>query len=197
MLKEYENHQPVRCIQKRNGYYCANQTPLFMEFIGIGVKQSEKYHSESVRDKAAGHDLLVSKTISIGRFREGLEDFSSFFDLSLFQFSAFSEETRKASSRQISAELAEFHSESKQNSFLNFLTEGKDALPETFYLIFASEWFPGEPVRLEKIRLSELKSYFTRNNSWYLWIYNYSAKSYYPKLEIPLVLEVINDGLPV
>jgi hypothetical protein len=165
-----------------------------MQFIGIGFKSLDVVDLELIRGKAADYDLLASKNMSEGGFREGLVDFSSHFDLSLLQFAAFNEDDKKASSRQISDELMSFHRDSKENSFLNFLTAEKASFPQTFYLFFACDWNQADPTRLEKITIDELKPYFKRNNSWYLWLYNYSAKRYYPKLDLPLVLEITNRG---
>jgi len=166
-----------------------------MEFIGIGLKQSDDTTTafDLIRDKAAEHDLLVSKTISHGHFRDGLANFSAFKEVSLLQFSAFDEASKTASSRQISTELIEYKSTDTEVNFLNFLTEETAALPETFYLIFACDWFEADPIRLEKIAIADLKAHFKRNTSWYLWLYNYGAERYYPQLELPLVLEVRNS----
>lgn len=164
-----------------------------MQFIGTGFRNTDHTNFDLIRDKAAAYDLLVSKTISEGHFREGLQDFVSFMDLSLLQFSAFNEDDKKASSRQISDELMEYYRTSKEQGLLNFLSSETALLPKTYYLLFACDWHAGKPVRLEKINSRELKDHFKRNNSWYLWLYNYSARSYYPKLDLPLILEITND----
>lgn len=164
-----------------------------MQFIGIGFRKSDSVMMELIRDKAAAYDLLASKTLSEGGFREGLEDFSEHVELELLQFAAYNENDRKASSRQISDELLTFHRDSAANGFLDFLTAEKSALPATYYLVFACDWNAGDPVRLERLAVDEIKPYFKRNSSWYLWLYNYSAKRHYPKLDLPLVLE-INNG---
>jgi hypothetical protein len=164
-----------------------------MQFIGTGFRTTDEVDFNLIRNQAAMHDLLISKTISEGNFREGLQDFASHFDLSLVQFSAFNEDDKKASSRQISDELMEFHRSSKESNFLHFFATEATALPGKFYLLFACDWNAGEPIRFEKIRLKYLKDYFKRNNSWYLWLYNYSAKAYYPKPDLPLILEITND----
>ena len=164
-----------------------------MQFIGTGFKLTDKANYDLIRDKASDHDLLVSKTITDGPFREGLQDFTSLLDIEVFQFSAFNEDDKKASSRQISDNLMAFHDQGKEDHFITFFTTELQVLPKTVYLIFACDWMPGNPVRLERIQLKELKSYFERNNSWYLWLYNYSAKRYYPKLDLPLILEITKE----
>lgn len=164
-----------------------------MQFIGTGFRKTDHPDFDLIRDKAAAYDLLVSKTISEGHFREGLQDFASFLDLSLLQFSAFNEDDKKASSRQISDELMEYHRVSKDQGLLDFLSSETVLLPRTYYLLFACDWQAANPVRLEKINSRELKDYFKRNNSWYLWLYNYSARRYYPKLDLPLILEITNE----
>lgn len=164
-----------------------------MQFIGIGFRHADNVNFEMIRDRASGHDLLVSKTITGGPFTEGLQDFASLLNLEVFQFSAFNEDDKKASSKQISDNLMAFHDQGKEDHFLKFFIAEMQVLPKTFYLIFACDWMPGNPVRLEKIQFKELTPYFKRNNSWYLWLYNYSAKRYYPKLELPLILEITND----
>lgn len=164
-----------------------------MQFIGTGLRKADHTNFELIRDKASAYDLLVSKTISEGHFREGLQDFATHLDLSLLQFSAFNEDDKKASSRQISDELMEYHRVSKDLGFLNFLSSETAILPKTYYLLFACDWNEANPLRFEKINGKELKDYFKRNNSWYLWLYNYSARRYHPKLDLPLVLEITND----
>lgn len=177
----------------RNFLYFGGANDHTMQFIGIGFVKTDYVDFERIRDRAAAHDLLVSKTISEGRFREGLQNFSLHFDLSVCQFSAFNEDDKKASSGQISTELMQFHRDSTETGFLKFLDSEITVLPKAFYVLFACDWNETDPVRLEKIHLKDIKDYFQRNNSWYLWLYNYSAKSYYPKLDVPLVLEITND----
>ena len=161
-----------------------------MQFIGLGFRKSDEVNLEAIRDKAAAYDLLASKTMGEGHFKEGMEDFSIHFELEYLQLAAFNEDDRKARSRQISDELSEYHRISEECGFLNFLDKEKASFPETYYLIFACDWEPGDPARLERVPVDELKPYFKRNNSWYLWLYNYSAKRYYPKLDLPLVIEI-------
>ncbi|MGV3612679.1 MAG: hypothetical protein ACO1N0_17095 [Fluviicola sp.] len=163
-----------------------------MQFIGIGFRKSDGVDLGLIRDKAAEYDLLASKVISEGNFREGLEDFSGQFELECLQLAAFNEDSKKASSRQISDELSEFHRVSQESSLLNFLSAEKASFPQTYYLVFACDWNAADPTRLELIASDALKPYFKRNNSWYLWLYNYSAKRYYPMLDLPLVLEIAN-----
>jgi len=164
-----------------------------MQFIGTGFRHADNVNFEMIRDRASGYDLLVSKTITGGPFREGLQNFASLLNLEVFQFSAFNEDDRKASSKQISDNLMAFHDHVKEDAFTHFFTTEIKVLPKTFYMIFACDWISGNPVRLERIQCKELKQYFERNNSWYLWLYNYSAKRYYPKLDLPLILEITND----
>lgn len=161
-----------------------------MQFIGIGFRKSDHVNMELIRDKAAEHDLLTSKTFGVGEFKQGLEDFGLHFELEYLQFSAFNENDRKASSKQISDELSEFHRVSAECGFLNFITAEKDFFPETYYVVFACDWYKPDPTRLERITVDELKPYFKRNNSWYMWLFNYSAKRYYPKLDLPLIIEI-------
>ncbi|AEA43185.1 hypothetical protein [Fluviicola taffensis] len=165
-----------------------------MQFIGIGFKNSDAVNLNFIRDKAAKYDLLASKIISEGGFIEGLTDFSSHFELDCLQLAAFNADDRKASSRQISDELSEFNRVSKESSFLNFLSHEKDGFPDVYYVIFACDWNQADPTRLVRLASNELKTYFKFNNSWYLWLYNYSAKRYYPKLDLPLVLEINNKN---
>lgn len=163
-----------------------------MQFTGIGFRKSDRVDLEWIRDKAAEYDLLASNTFSEGNFNEGLEDFAAHFELDLLQLAAYNEDDRKASSRQVSDELLAFHDNPAANSFLDFLTAEKAFLPGMVYLVFACDWRKPDPVRLERIKTDELKPYFKRNSSWYLWLYNYSAKRHYPKLDVPLVLEIAN-----
>jgi len=165
-----------------------------MECIAIAFRHTDNVNSDTIRDKAAAHDLLASKNLSQGRFRESVTNFCEHFDLDFLQLAAFDEETRKASSRILSWQLTAFQHDGEEPGFLRFLHNEESALPETFYLIFACDWDEGDPVRLEKIPLRELNDYFTRNNSWYLWLYNYTARRYFPKLEVPLIIEVTNPG---
>lgn len=163
-----------------------------MQFIGVGFRKTDVVNVELIRDKAAEYDLLTSKTFSEGEFKEGLEDFGLQFELEYLQFSAFNEDTRKASSRQISDELSEFHRVSAECGFLNFLSNEKAMLPEVYYLVFACDWKQADPTRLVRLAGNELKTYFKFNSSWYLWLHNYSAKRSYPELGVPLVLEITN-----
>lgn len=161
-----------------------------MQFIGIGFKKSDGVDLALIRDKAAEYDLLASKTFSEGDFLEGLEDFADQVELDLLQLAAYNEYDRKASSRQVSDELLAFHDNPAANSFLDFLTDAQMPFPGTYYLVFACDWQKPDPVRLERLQTDELKPYFKRNSSWYLWLYNYSAKRHYPKLDVPLVLVI-------
>lgn len=164
-----------------------------MHFIGIGLRKTTQINFDLIRDQAAQYDLLLSKTIGEGHFREGLSDFSSHLDLSLYQCSAFNEDDKRASSRQISDDLMTFYRYSGETGLLSFLDSETSALPGSFYLLFAGDWNKAAPVRFEKLKLKDLKDYFRRNNSWYQWLYNYSAGSYYPQLNLPLILEITSD----
>lgn len=164
-----------------------------MQFIGLGFRKSDGVNLDLIRDKSAKCDLLASKVISEGDFREGLEDFGVHFELEYLQLAAFNEDSKKASSRQISDELSEFHRVSQESSLLNFLSAEKASFPETYYLVFACDWKQGDPTRLVRLASDELKTYFTFNSSWYLWLHNYSAKRSYPELHVPLVLEIATD----
>ncbi|MNK00470.1 hypothetical protein D3C87_182550 [compost metagenome] len=163
-----------------------------MQFIGLGFKKSDKANLEAICDKASEYDLLASKVIGEGDFREGLEDFSVHFELEYLQLAAFNENEKKASSRQISDELSEFHRVSAECGFLSFLANELDSFPETYYVIFACDWKQADPTRLVRVASNDLKTYFRFNNSWYLWLFNYSAKRHYPELDVPLVLEIAN-----
>lgn len=164
-----------------------------MQFIGLGFKKSDGVNLELIRDKASEYDLLASKVIGEGDFREGLEDFSVHFELEYLQLAAFNENDKKASSRQISDELSEFHRVSAECGFLNFLTNESRSFPETYYVIFACDWNQADPTRLVRLASNELKTYFRFNSSWYLWLFNYSAKRHYPEPGVPLVLEIATD----
>jgi len=161
-----------------------------MECIGIGFKRTDTVHPEIIQEKAGAYDLLASKNLSQGHFREGITDFCEHFKLDFLQLAAFDEETRKASSRIISSQLTAFHDTGEEPGFLRFIRNEGAAFPGTFYLIFACDWNQGDPVRLEKMSLQELNGYFTRNNSWYLWIFNYSARRFFPQLGVPLIIEL-------
>ncbi len=163
-----------------------------MQFIGLGFRKSDDVDLEAIRGKAAEYDLLASKVFSEGEFREGLEDFSVHYELEYLQLAAFNENDKKASSRQISDELSEFHRVSAECGFLNFLSNEKEKFPEVYYVIFACDWNQADPTRLVRLASDELKTYFTFNSSWYLWLFNYSAKRSYPELHVPLVLEIAN-----
>lgn len=161
-----------------------------MQFVGIGFRKSDRVDLELIRDKAAEYDLLASKTFSEGNFKEGLEEFADHFELDLLQLAAYNADDRKASSRQVSDELLAFQENPGPNSFLDFMTDAQIPFPGTYYLVFACDWQKPDPVRLERLAAAHLKPYFERNASWYLWLYNYSAKRHYSKLDVPLVLEI-------
>jgi hypothetical protein len=161
-----------------------------MELAAIAFEENS--FIPAVRDAAAANDLLASPTPGQGRFLDGFTAFCEYFGLSFLQLSSFDEETRRASSKKISAELMEFHDGAVEPGILRMLEGARASLPPKFFLVFACDWNAGDPVRCERMSIAQVRDHFVRNNGWYLWLYNYSAGAYFPKLDVPLVIEVTN-----
>ncbi len=168
-----------------------------MQFIGLAVLSNEVNDIlPKLKLEASNFDLVIehqeADDIDI-EVRDGLLGFIGSLNLSVIKIMNSSKSKRSTTSSLVNQNLVNFFLGEEKADLLEFLSSTKSILPSKYHLIFAFEWHKGELCRYHQIRPEALRQYFKDNNSWYVWLYDYSKGHYSANLDVPLILEIVND----
>lgn len=168
-----------------------------MEYIALAVpKGINKYSDLKFEKISSERNLKFIQQSDINNIdsevKDGVLEFVEYFDLNVFQIIKLSTPIIDISSIGISQNLINYYLGREQAVLIDFLMDYKSLFPERYYIIFAFEWHKGELCRYKNLNIDKLADYFSENNSWYLWLYDYSKNYQMPNLDIPLIIEIEN-----
>jgi hypothetical protein len=168
-----------------------------MEYIALGLfREEEKHVTSNLIINSNEFDLKLIQqdhgNIDI-EVQDGLISFMQQFNLLLLKILKLSTSKVNFTSSDVNQNLINYFLGQDKSNLLEFLTANRNILPRKYYIVFAFEWHKGELCRYKKIRSNHLTKYFSDNNSWYLWLYDYEKDYEKPILDIPLVLEIDNN----
>lgn len=167
-----------------------------MEYISLAIPKETGDIVSTIEIKSNNYDLkLVHQTVENidEEVRSGMLSLINCFNLLMFKIIKLSTSNKNSTSSDINQNLINFFLGKEKSNLIDFLTINRNILPQKYFIIFAFEWYEGELCRYKKIRINELSNYFIENNSWYLWLYDYTKNYEIPDLDIPLILEIDNE----
>jgi hypothetical protein len=167
-----------------------------MEYIAIGIFKEEEHLISKIGINSNDYDLKFVREENENvdpEVQYSIISFAQQFNLLLYKITKLSTSEINHTSSDVSQNLINYFLENDKSILLDFLTIKKNILPKKYFLIFAFEWHENELCRYKKIKANDLKKYFSENNSWYLWLYNYAKDYETPNLDIPLILEIDNE----
>ena len=165
-----------------------------MQYVGIALDKPSELLLGAF-ETADEFDLHIFEDTSLTdiEVREGLHYFCQKFNCTIFKVVRASTKKGDNTSSGVDENLFAYYEGTESNHILNFLKKYRRFLPEKFFLLFGFEWDADRSVRFETISLNDLEGFFKRQRSWYLWLYSPSNNYFYPDLDIPLIIEIVNE----
>ena len=166
-----------------------------MQYIAIAIPQEQKDIVSEIESNSISFDLrFIHQELETTdeEVRGGVYSFANRFNLLVLKTLKLSTSRENNTSSDINQNLINYHLREERSLLIDFLIKYKGTLPKKYFIIFAFEWHEGDPCRYKKIKNDELSDYFLKNNSWYLWLFDYLKDYESPNLDIPLILEIDN-----